>query len=61
MRRCLCQPAQVEVPTGLQLPAKGFASWNGMRTHHMDAHRLGDSTWVAAIDGDSMYSVRGPP
>ena len=30
-----------------------------MRTHHMDAHLLNDGTWVAAIDGDSMYSVRG--
>ncbi len=46
------------MPTGLQQPAKGVASWNGMRTHHMDAHLLGNGTWVAAIDGDSMYSVR---
>ena len=47
------------MPTGLQQAPYGVAAWIGMRTHHMDAHLLNDGTWVAATDGDSMYSVRG--
>ena len=45
------------MPNGLQQSEKGIAAWNGVRTHHLDAHQLDDGTWVAAIDGDSMYSV----
>lgn len=29
--------------------------WNRDRMHHLDAHRRGDGTWIAAVDG------RGPP
>jgi hypothetical protein len=29
--------------------------WNAERMHHLDAHRLEDGTWIAAVDG------RGPP
>ena len=46
------------MPTGLWESEKGVAEWNGMRMHHVDAHALHDGTWVAAIDGDSMFSVR---
>ena len=61
LNRCSPASMQVEVPNGLQRPAKDVAAWNGKRTHHMDAHLLNDGTWVAAIDGDSMHSVRGLP
>jgi hypothetical protein len=27
--------------------------WNALRMHHVDAHRLPDGTWVAAVDGDA--------
>ena len=53
-------PKQVEVATGLQEPSKGVAAWNGARTHHLDAHRLDVGSWIAAIDGDSMFSVWHP-
>ena len=55
----LCETLEVEVPSGLWESEKGVAEWNGMRTHHLDAHALDDGTWVAAIDGDNMFSVRG--
>lgn len=26
-------------------------AWNGSRMHHLDAHRVGEGRWVAAVDG----------
>jgi hypothetical protein len=49
---------EVEVSTGLRESEKGAAEWNGVRTHHVDAHALDNGTWVAAIDGDNMFSVQ---
>jgi len=28
--------------------------WNSVGMHHMDPHRLGDGTWIACVDGDTL-------
>lgn len=35
------------------IEGSGRAAWNGLGMHHVDPHRLGDSEWVACVDGIS--------
>jgi hypothetical protein len=28
-------------------------AWNAARTHHVDAHELGDGQWIACVDGEA--------
>lgn len=38
--------------------------WNALRMHHVDAHRMDDGQWRAAVDGDAgqklVFSLRSP-
>jgi hypothetical protein len=36
------------------LLAPAAQGWNSVGMHHMDAHALGDGTWIACVDGDTM-------
>lgn len=47
---------EIEVPLGLEESKKGRNAWNGLRYHHLDAHRLPSGRWVAAMDGDRVPS-----
>lgn len=40
-----------EVKENPILKARGVG-WNGSGMHHIDPHRMGKSTWIAAVDGD---------
>lgn len=37
------------------LGAAGWGRWNRFGMHHMDAQRLADGSWVAAVDGWTNY------
>jgi hypothetical protein len=32
--------------------------WNALRMHHLDAHRMGEDRWLAAVDGDAGQKLR---
>jgi hypothetical protein len=42
--------AEQELPRSPVLVG-GHAAWNATGMHHVDAHRLDDGRWIAAVDG----------
>lgn len=42
------------------LTASG-AGWNGSGMHHIDPHRIGDSRWIACVDGFFWQASRADP
>ncbi|GJN23714.1 hypothetical protein PR202_gb11384 [Eleusine coracana subsp. coracana] len=48
---------EVEVPFVLDKPLKGRNSWNGARSHHLDAQQLpSGQIWIGLMDGDRVPS-----
>jgi hypothetical protein len=51
--------AEVRLAEGPILQASG-SGWNEKAMHHIDPHSLGDSKWIASVDGFGTYLVFGP-
>jgi len=47
----VCHDHEIERSPMLGPAGKG---WNAMGMHHIDAHRLDDSRWIAAVDGANL-------
>jgi hypothetical protein len=39
--------------------AAGDAAWNRLGMHHIDAHRRGDGSWIACVDGFGSKEAQG--
>jgi len=46
-----------ELPESPVLKASG-AGWNSAGMHQIDAHRLGDGRWLAAVDGHTWFPLK---
>jgi hypothetical protein len=56
--------AQTRVEFESHRPGEGSGAWDSARQHHVDALRLPDGSWLAAVDGDRQMSrplTRRPP
>jgi hypothetical protein len=54
--------AQTRVEFESHRPGEGSGAWDSARQHHVDALRLPDGSWLAAVDGDRQRSnpITGP-